>query len=427
MLELTLLFFLVAGGGGLWLYRRCQRPWSRLEKLLEEIELDHSPSSFSIGSSEQLTRISRRLQKLSAHRQELIRRLDEEAFNLQAILGTMTEGVMITDAQRSILQVNAEFLSLFRLKKVPLQQTVLAALREAPIELVLQDAVQSGQPQHQLTTLSLTGEDNVPFQVEIRAIPIKNESGQVRTVVAIFQDVSRLKQLEQVRREFVANVSHELKTPLSIFHGYVEMLLEDQPESAEERNRIFQILQRNSRRLNFLLEDLLTIARLEARQITLEAQSLDLESFLRQLTGDWQLKLTEKQLQLDLSFAPHLPTLEADPIRLEQVFTNLLENAVKYSNPGGRIRLHAAADGTEIVIRITDEGQGIPAADLPHIFERFYRVDKARTREQGGTGLGLSIVKHIIQVHGGTVLAQSEPEKGTTITLRLPLRQPVAP
>jgi two-component system, OmpR family, phosphate regulon sensor histidine kinase PhoR len=424
MLELILLSFLLTGGGGFWLYSRCQRPWSRLEKLLEAIELDLAPPSFSIGSSDRLTRISRHLQKLSAHRQELARRLDEEAFNLQAILGTMTEGVMITDAQRSILQVNAEFLSLFRLKKVPLQQTVLAALREAPIELVLRDAVESGQPQHQLATLSLTGEDNVPFQVEIRAIPIKNESGQVRTIVAIFQDVSRLKQLEQVRREFVANVSHELKTPLSIFHGYVEMLLEDQPTSAAERKRIFEILQRNSRRLNFLLEDLLTIARLESRQITLEASPLNLESFLRQLAGDWQLKLAEKQLQLDLSFAPNLPALEADPVRLEQVFANLLDNAVKYSNSGGVVRLQAIVEGEEMVIRIADEGQGIPAADLPHIFERFYRVDKARTREQGGTGLGLSIVKHIIQVHGGTVLAQSEPEKGTTIILRLPLHQP---
>ena len=224
-----------------------------------------------------------------------------------------------------------------------------------------------------------------------------------------------------MRREFVANVSHELRTPLSIFHGFLENLRDDPEMPRAEQAEVFAILDKHSQRLNALIEDLLILARLESRQETLRPEKIAVEEFLRAVSADWADKIAKKNLALTLDVAAGLPALFADRLRLDQVLGNLLENAVKYTGPGGKIRLGAAQVGEEMELRVEDSGLGIPPADLPHIFERFYRADKARTREQGGTGLGLSIVKHIVQTHGGTVAAESTYGAGTTVIVRLPL------
>jgi len=188
-----------------------------------------------------------------------------------------------------------------------------------------------------------------------------------------------------------------------------------------QQAEIFATLCKHSSRLNALLEDLLTIARLEARHEKIERQELSPAELIQTVADDWAGKMEEKKLTLELDLAPDLPHLMADRRRLEQVLHNLLQNAVKYTEPGGRITLRAAGDSAAITVRVEDTGIGIQPADLPHIFERFYRADKARTREHGGTGLGLSIVKHIVHLHGGTVSAQSRFGQGTAIILRLPL------
>jgi two-component system phosphate regulon sensor histidine kinase PhoR len=249
---------------------------------------------------------------------------------------------------------------------------------------------------------------------------LRDSSGQL-AVLAIFRDITRLKQLEEVRREFVANVSHELRTPLSIFHGYVETLLENPGLPAEEVENIFRILKRHSLRLNALVEDLLVLARLESRRETMQFAEVDLPETIRGIALDWAARTAKKGVTLDLAVAPDLPPLTADPLRLEQIFSNLLDNALKHTPPGGRIAIQVSRSGDFILLCVEDNGAGIPPADLPHIFERFYRADKARSREMGGTGLGLSIVKHIAQAHGGSVEAKSTFGKGAAIIVRLPL------
>jgi len=229
--------------------------------------------------------------------------------------------------------------------------------------------------------------------------------------------------LEVVRQDFVANVSHELRTPLAIFRGYLETLADNPEMPREDAQRILDTMKRHSDRLNALVEDLLILTRLESRQMETEFSTIRVEAFFRQLVRDWGNRANSGAVEIAIDLPDDLPPLDADAFRLEQVMFNLLENAVAYSNPPRQIVLSAALCEGRMEMRVADNGIGIPPADLPHIFERFYRVDKGRSRSSGGTGLGLSIVKHIIQSHGGTVHAESEVGRGTTIVLRLPLRQ----
>ena len=238
--------------------------------------------------------------------------------------------------------------------------------------------------------------------------------------IAVFRDVSRLRKLEELRREFVANVSHELRTPLSIFHGHLENLLDQEEFPPDELRPVLAVMRKHSLRLNALVEDLLTLTRLESRRDPLKREPLALPAFFADLETDWQTKLAGKSIVFTTEVADGTPLLFADPHRLRQVLDNLLDNAVKYTPVNGAIGLRARAAGDLIELRLSDSGAGIPPADLPHIFERFYRADKARSRELGGTGLGLSIVKHIVLAHGGSVAAESTVGKGTTVALTFP-------
>ena len=223
-----------------------------------------------------------------------------------------------------------------------------------------------------------------------------------------------------MRRDFVANVSHELRTPLSILRGYLETLLEDPKQPPAELLRIFEVMERHSNRLNLLVDDVLSLARLEGAGASLDLTTIRPANFLRGMMRDWEKKFASKNLAAELEAADDLPPLQVDEGRLQEVVYNLLDNAVKYSETGGRIIVRATRSDDHVCFSVTDDGLGIPARDLPRVFERFYRADKSRQRERGGTGLGLSIVKHIAQLHGGKVEAESEPERGTTVRVYLP-------
>src|SRR5205814_1503895 len=241
--------------------------------------------------------------------------------------------------------------------------------------------------------------------------------------VILFHDISELKRADQIRRDFVANVSHELRTPLSILRGYIETLLDDPKMPRAECARILEVMEQHSKRLGLLANDLLTLAQLESGSSSLQLNEIDLNQFFAGLIRDWKKKFAAKSLDAIVESPDELPILRADETRLREVFDNLLDNAVKYSGNKGKIRLQAARRADEIALSVSDDGIGIGQEDLPRIFERFYRADKARSRELGGTGLGLSIVKHIAQLHGGRVEAESELGRGTRISVLLPLRR----
>lgn len=401
-----------------WLHeRRMARHWRHLREMLDALAAGRDPGSFVFLHGGQFSALTHPLGKLAEEQARLRGQFAREEFNLRTILASMEEGVMVVDGQHVLRLVNPSFSRIFEPKGDPLGQTVLQILREPEIEEMITAALRTGEAQ----TRDVPAHGGRPARhLGVHAVPIRDQAGGPG-VVTIFRDISRLKQLEDVRREFVANVSHELRTPLSIFRGYLENLRDDPRMARADQAEVFAILSRHSLRLNALLEDLLTLARLESRQEKLRIEEVAPEAFLQEIAADWANEIARKELTLTVEVAPGLSALCADPLRLAQVLNNLLENAVKYTAAGGQIRLRAARTGGQFELRVEDTGLGIPPTDLAHVFERFYRADKARTREQGGTGLGLSIVKHIVQTHGGTVQAESEYGKGTTIIVRLPV------
>ncbi len=401
--------------------RTFQRHWRRLEHVLDALGEGREPGSYVFLNERRFERLSNRLQNVAVEQDRLRKVAQDERFSLRTILGSMEEGIMVVDSQHVLQRVNPSFLKLFGLKEAPLGQSVDESIREPELGEMITAALNSAEPQAREVSLA----SFKPVRhVTVHAVPLRDSKGQL-AVLAIFRDITRLKQLEEVRREFVANVSHELRTPLSIFHGYVETLIDAPYLPKPETTKIFHVLKRHSLRLNALVEDLLVLARLESRGETMQFQPVDLQKAINDIAMDWAAKMGKKGVALDLAIAPDLPVLPVDPLRLDQILNNLLENALKYTPPGGCIAIQAAREADKILLCVEDNGPGIPEDDLPHIFERFYRADKARSRQLGGTGLGLSIVKHITQAHNGTVEAESTFGKGTAILLRFPLHQDI--
>jgi two-component system phosphate regulon sensor histidine kinase PhoR len=401
--------------------RRYQLPLRRLGRMTGELVAGNRPVSFYVDGPAEVTGLAQGLEELGTRLETLQRRQQEEEFNLGVLLANMVEGVMVVDQRHVVRLVNDELLNLFGLKSSPLNRTVLESLRESRVEMIVRETLARGEPQRQEVVLQST--TDTPRHFEVSAVPIRTKKGGIGGAVFVFHEITRIKQLEVMRSEFVANVSHELRTPLAIFRGFLETLMEHPELPPDEVKRVLLAMRRHSERLNALVEDLLVLTRLEAKRVEMEFSLVRLDAFFCQLIEDWRQRKNPGEVTITRHVAPDLPVLEVDPLRFEQVILNLLENAVAYSQPPREITLSAAQQDGQVEVRVSDNGMGIPAADLPHIFERFYRVDKGRGRVSGGTGLGLSIVKQMMQSHHGTVTVESELGKGTTIVLRLPVSQ----
>jgi two-component system phosphate regulon sensor histidine kinase PhoR len=416
VLELLQLFFFWA-----LVRQRYQLSLRQLARLTEQLAAGLRPKSYYIDGPDLVGKVTDDLEKIGALLEEVRRREQDEDFNLHVLLANMVEGVMVVDQRHVVRLVNDELLNLFSLKQSPLGRTVLESLREARVEMIVRETILSGESMQQEVSLESTAV--AMRHLAVSAVPIRTNTPEVRGAVVVFHDITRIKQLEVVRQEFVANVSHELRTPLAIFRGYLETFAEHTGLSKDDSMRMIDAMRRHSNRLNAIVEDLLVLTRMEARQIQIEFSLIRVDAFFHQLVRDWEKRLDAGAVAIDLKIPKNLPPLEVDTLRFEQVMLNLMENAVAYSNPPRQIILSAEVVGDQIELRVADNGIGIPPGDLPHIFERFYRVDKGRSRASGGTGLGLSIVKHIVQSHRGTVHAESVLGKGTTIVIRLPLSQ----
>jgi two-component system phosphate regulon sensor histidine kinase PhoR len=390
----------------------------KTEEMARAIVTGRAPATDSLLGATDFSQLAQELERMWREQQTLKSDIQEQRYNLHAILASMVEGVVVVDGNQVIRSMNDSFRTMFSLETEPIGQTVVRATRQAALSELIREAAKGQTVEVREIAVAHPGSPVAERFLSVNAVPMRDEAGQVTGVVAVLHDVSRVKQLEEVRRQFVANVSHELRTPLSIFHGYLETLME-MKEFPEEASGYLRIMSKHSRRLQLLLDDLLILARLEARTDPLDIQPLSLKLFLQKILDEWEPRLKEKKVVLEVD--PAVATIPADPFRLEQVFGNLLENSIKYSAPGAEIALRAAPDGDRVELRVEDTGFGIPPGDLAHVFERFYRVEKARSREAGGTGLGLSIVKHIVGLHGGEVRAESVFGKGTSIVIHLPM------
>jgi two-component system phosphate regulon sensor histidine kinase PhoR len=393
-----------------WMWRH-----ARLKKHVEDaLKAVANGASLPPGATGEIGRL---LGKVEARQAMLQREASDARFDLRAIMAGMEDGVLVSDHRHVITLVNPALLQIFGLKSEPIGETVLATLRLPIVQTVLEGIVEEGSPQQAEVEWPTRGE---PLQLVLSAAPLRDAAGQPRALVVV-RDVSRLRRLEEMRSELVANVSHELRTPLSIFHGYLENLLDTPELIGGEVESSLIVMRKHSLRMNALVEDLLTLARLEAGRDQLELEPVDLGAFLAETLQDWKPKADAKGIRMELVAPSGLPEPKLDARKFNQVLANLLDNALKHTPSGGGVTLRAAAAEGAIEISVQDTGAGIPPADLPHIFKRFYRADKARSRELGGTGLGLAIVKHLAQAHGGSVRAESDWGKGTTVTLSFPI------
>jgi two-component system, OmpR family, phosphate regulon sensor histidine kinase PhoR len=402
------------------LWRKWISPWKDARELADAIVEQRPPRKFLISGNPEAQRVGLALETLMDRRGDLEKRVRDSESSAQTVLGAMPDGLAVVDDRRTVQLMNPEFRRIFNLGETVSRGTLLELVHNATVDRLAVEAIRRQEPQRDSVEISRGGAD--PREMEITAVPF-GEKSEEKGAVILFRDVTHFRKVEKMRRDFVANVSHELRTPLSIFRGYLETLLDDPHQPPGELLRILEIMERHSDRLNALVEDVLSLARLETPGIELNLSEVDLPEFLHGIMRDWEKRLAAKQLKSHLNFPGTLPRLRADETRLQELIYNLLDNAVKYSKPGGTVFLRAESEPDAVRLSVADQGSGISPDDLPRIFERFYRADKSRSSEQSGTGLGLSIVKHIAQLHGGTVEAQSELGKGTTISVLFPVTQ----
>jgi two-component system phosphate regulon sensor histidine kinase PhoR len=401
------------------LWQKWAAPWPQIEQLVSQIARGEHPSTFLINGGADPHRVGLALETIFARQQELELQIAGRESGTQTILSAMEDGVLVVDARSRVTLMNPTFRKLFELRNPAVGVPLVEAVRHATLDQLVTETLLTGEAMRSELTLadSRTHSDQ---HIEVNAVPIKRGDDEMTGAVVLFHDITELKHLDQIRREFVANVSHELRTPLSILRGYIEVLLDEPETSREELTRILSIMERHSKRLQRLVGDLLSLAQLESSQAKPELSVVRVDELFNNLIRDWKEKLAAKNLKVIVDLTSEALTLRADGTRLEEVLHNLLDNAVKFSRENGQIYLQAVRRGSEMVLSVADNGLGISKEHLPRIFERFYRADKARSRELGGTGLGLAIVKHIAQLHGGRVEAESEVGRGTTIRVLLP-------
>lgn len=338
---------------------------------------------------------------------------------VSATLGSIQEAVLIFDSERVIEFYNESARRLFQQNR-PVNGMRLEAVIRSTSLLEYLDIYQENKnsPLRQITV----ERNNQQLWFEVSCAEVAGVSSSTSTLL-VLHDITRLKSLEMVRREFVANVSHELRTPLTIIKGFAETLMEDNETlPAESRARFLDKIVNNSERLNVLVEDLLTLSRLESKPDQLEMNVDSLLRLLEDAIDDYGSRLDTARQTINLDFDQRVEDFAFDRFRIGQVIRNLIDNVFRYAPDFTELKLTVRlnAEASLVLCSVQDDGPGIPEKDVAHIFERFYRVDKGRSRERGGTGLGLSIMKHIVQIHGGSVAAESKVGEGTTIRFSLP-------
>ncbi len=361
--------------------------------------------------------LARALNSMSEQIKEKIAAAVSGQARLEAVLSSMFEGILVTNHKGEIILVNPSIRRLFLMEKEARGRKPLEVIRNTAVQDIVDKIIKEKQG---LATEEITV--NLPEEktVKVNAVPILNQ-GELEGAVLVFHDITELRRLERIRQDFVANVSHELRTPVSSIKGYAETLLSGALDDKQNALDFVKIIQHDSDRLARLIEDLLDLARIESGKMKMVFMPLDLCSLVNRTIRIIEPQARAKDIRISAQLPENLPTVIADEARISQVLINLLDNAVKYTPQSGEVKVSVTPLSKAVQIDVSDNGIGIPEDDLPRIFERFYRVDKARSRELGGTGLGLSIVKHIVIAHGGNVSVSSVPGKGSTFSFILPV------
>jgi two-component system, OmpR family, phosphate regulon sensor histidine kinase PhoR len=379
------------------------------------------------GPRDELSDLADSLNLTAARMDREIRLLSGERNRSSAILRSMVEGVAVIDAEERLVFYNRAFSEILNVDPASAEgRPLIEVIRNSDLLSLIRRALHGEEGLQTDITMGITQTQSF----SITAAPVKaldvSASGRAPNekpsgAVVVLHDVTELRRLERVRQDFVANVSHEFKTPLTAIQGFAETLLAGALDDPENNRRFLEIIRNHAMRLARLTNDLLKLARIEAGKMELEFSSVGLLELIEACTETTLLKANRKEITLEITVPPQLPAVRGDAALLRDVLQNLLDNAIQYTPPRGHISVAATAGAREAVITVTDTGIGIPLADSERIFERFYRVDAARSREAGGTGLGLSIAKHIVEAHGGKLWVESKVGQGSKFSFSLPL------
>lgn len=369
--------------------------------------------------TEEMTGLTETLNRMAAQLDERIKTVFQQRNELEAVLSSMLEGVIAVDRNERIINMNPAAGRMFDCDPAKVQgRNIQEIVRNLAIQRFVTRV---------LTTSETISDDFILYRAEERTLNIHSsplyDAGSVQIgALLVMNDVTQLRHLKNVRKDFVANVSHEIKTPLTAIKGFVETLQQGTVEDKAEQERFLGIVLKHVNRLGAILEDLLALSRMEQENGTEEVRlSMGrIKEVIQTAIQVCQPKAAVRDITITVDAAEDIST-NLDATLLEQAFVNLIDNAVKYSDDGSQVRISAAQKKREFIIEFTDQGSGIPNKHLPRLFERFYRVDKARSRKLGGTGLGLAIVKHIVQAHGGHITVESSLGQGSTFTVHLPL------
>lgn len=406
-------------GVGIWLLqRRFGRSLMELQSGAQRFATGDLSFRFSPRRSIEISPLAEAMNKMAENLaitlDELIKSKNEQS----AILSCLSEGIIALDTAQRILLINESALTMFDIREHrPEGKLLTEVVRNSEIQKFAENILKSGEALESFVTLRKERD----FFLRVRGRTVVNREGRKIGAVIAFSDITELKRLENIRQDFVANVTHELKTPITSIKGFVETIQNRAFEDKEELNKFISIIARQADRLNSLVDDILTLSRIEKeselKEVSLE--TLPLKPVIESAISANLPKAKEKNIKIEVSFPDKLKAKINERL-LEQAISNLIDNAIKYSDEGKKVTIKGEETNSNIIIQVADEGYGIEAEHIPRLFERFYRVDKSRSRQKGGTGLGLAIVKHIAILHGGRVSVESTPGKGSIFSIFLP-------
>lgn len=415
----SFLILLVSGSASLLFFRMVSGRIGRLKEFSGRVAKGDFRALPADRSRDELADLSRSLGETARQLDLTIRTLTEERNQSAAILASMAEGVAVIGPQERLTYCNAAF-------RQAIGGDSSACEGRSAVEVI---------PHSDLLTLiqkALTGNETVRSELVVGSVPTRSFSVTAAPIrsndttagaVIVLHDITELRRLERARRDFVANVSHEFKTPLTAIQGFTETLLGGAVDDRGNNRRFLGIIRDHSQRLERLTNDLLRLAQIEAGKLQLDLRPVEVAEVIGPCLEIIRLKAQAKRLALKAEYGPDVPPVIADVASLQEMLQNLLDNAVRYSTPGGCISVKAVGSGSEVAISVSDTGIGIAKSEQERIFERFYRADAARSRESGGTGLGLAIVKHLVEAHGGRIRVESELGRGSTFHIFLPCQK----
>ena len=397
---------MISTGLSFVLSRTISKPLVQMKKVAQEMAKGEFKSKVDVDTEDEIGTLAKTMNYLSDALNENINALDQEKKQLQNVLLSMTDGVITFDAQGHVIMANPQAIDI--MPKVKENENNYFNILKPMVERVKD----SGE--------YVSGEKKINGKtISARMAPLFDEDAKLWGILAVLQDVTRERKLEDLRREFLGDVSHELRTPLTYLQGYTEALLDDMVENRKERDKYLNIILEETLRLRRLVDELLELSHIEAGHLNIKKDNVSIKNLVERVSKKVLPLCDHKNIELTTEIED-VPTVIADEDRIEQVLINLVDNAVRYSADGGitTIRVKTCTEG--VIVSVKDSGPGIPEQELPFIWERFYKVDKSRTRQKSGTGLGLAIVKKIIELHEGRVWAQNSPGGGTEFSFFLP-------